>query len=508
MKLAHKTITNSIASFAGFFSLTISTFIITPYTLMRLEDAQYGIYAIFFSVIGLLNILDFGLAYSSIRFITEALEKKNYKNITTITNMNVWIFLSIGILLVIIVMLLLDPIVHLINVPDYLISKTKIGLILAICSVPVFLVMGVYAAVLQAHQKLLMLNSVVVMNSIIFTITTFVALYYSPTLPTLMALNIANGTLMLMIYFFITKRLVPGYTINFAFDKELFNKIFSFAGHSFIILISVRMLFQIDKLIISRLLGPTQVTYYTLPSSISTKVQGIIANINNILFPLTASLSTREKSDELITLYQKATTVNAIGLASMCVPLFVYSDQIIGLWLGEQYVDPSGFLLKLALVGYALYSLTSVPASFLAGLNFQKQNMYFFLSICLSNIILLILLVPKYHLLGAALAFIFAHWPVVLQQRYCERKINAQLLPQIKMYSKTLLLCLIAGIPMYLTISYISTIWILLVVLIIAGVSMMLLSSIFILNTEDRKTYLSYVKNFILTLKNYQMKSF
>lgn len=497
MTLAHKTITNSIASFIGFLFMPIAAFIITPLALSQLGDVQYGIYAIFFTIITLLNFLDFGLSYASIRFITEAYELKQFSVMRRIINMNVTIFMILTTVITVLSLFFLNPFVSILNIPEEFIFTTKIGFILTMIAVGAFLIASSYRAVLQAYQRYIIINVVNIALIFITTVLTLLTLYYIPRLDILVGILALNNTLNVFIFVVIIKRLVPLYHFRFTFDIELFKKIFNFSGLTFIIMISYQILVQFDKFFISSMLGPAQLTRYSIPINITTRMRDSIANINNVLFPLATQLHAGNKKDELIILYQKVTKINMIGLVAMGVPLFVYSDKIISLWIGEEYVDPVSLLLKLGVIGYSFYTLTSIPAQLLGALDLQKKNMYFHLSFTITNVILLFILVPDYGIIGAAFAFICAFWAVPIMYLYIEHKIKAPLKKQLIMYVRLAAVIIVATTGAYYSLPYIQSIWSLIFTLLAGGMLIIGLSSIIVLDADDRSIYFSYIKKLI-----------
>lgn len=497
MKLAHKTITNSIASFLGIAFTPLAAFFITPYALTQLGNVQYGIYAIFFSVLSLLNFLDFGLAYASIRSIVESNEKKEFDKVRTIINMTISIFIGLTIVIIFIGILLIDPVMNLLNIPSEYTVEAQRGFIITLLSLGAFFIVSSYRAVLQAYQRYIAINVVSASLTVIFTIVTLISLWINPRLDIIIFVTFINNTVNVILFAFIVKRIVPSYYFHFAFDKTIFKQIFHFSSYTFIIMMCYETLFQFDKFLINRRLGPTQLTYYVIPMNITLRMREAIANINNVLFPLATELHTNQRKSELINLYQQATKVNMIGLAAMAVPLFVYSDKIIGLWLGDTYVENSSILLKLGVIGYSLYTLTSIPASFLGAMNLQKNNMLFFLSFTITNVILLFILVPTYGLIGAGLAFIFAHWSVPIMYLYSEKKLSAPFIIQLKMYSRLSIVILLSAMLFNTVLPFINNIWMLIGTLIVSGCLILSASALIVLNSNDRTVYSSYIKKLL-----------
>lgn len=497
MTLAHKTISNAIANFIGSLILPLSALIITPFTLSQMGTTQYGIYALFFSILSLLNFLDFGLAYGSIRFIVEANEKKDYNNIKRIINTNLFLFLIFSLIITVVGFITLNPIVYLLHIPLEYVYVTKVGIMVTLIALGTFFLSTAYRACLQAFQKYIAINVVSIVVTVIVTIVTLILLYTAPRLDVIIAVTLLMHVLTLCIFWGIVKKIVPGYRFEFTFDRKLFNEIFHFSSYTFVIMICYQTLFQVDKFFITRILGATQLSYYAIPRNVASRMHDTIANINNVLFPLATELITKQKKAELILLYQKAFRVNVIGLAAMSVPLFIYSDEIIGLWLGEQYINPTSLMLKLAVIGYVIYTLTSVPASIIAGLNMQKKNMFFFMAITISNIILLSILLPNGGgLIAASYAFIFAHWCVPIMYIYCERKIGVPMKQQLFTYLRTGITVVVSGAIFYQCIPLVTNLWNLIIIMCLSALLVIVLSIFIILDANDRKIYFEYLKKF------------
>lgn len=497
MTLAHKTISNAVANFIGSLILPLSALIITPFALSQMGITQYGIYALFFSILSLLNFLDFGLAYGSIRFIVEANEKKDYNSIKRIINTNIFLFFIFALVITIVGLILLNPIIYLLGIPLEFAHVTKVGIMVTLVALGTFFLSTAYRACLQAYQKYIAINVVSIVVTIIVTILTLILLYTTPRLDVIIATTLLTHILTLTIFAGIVKKIVPGYRFEITFDRKLFNEIFHFSSFTFVIMICYQVLFQVDKFFITRILGATQLSYYAIPRNVASRMHDTIANINNVLFPLATELIAKQKKKELILLYQKAFRVNVIGLAAMGVPLFIYSDQIIGLWLGEQYIHPTSLMLRLAVIGYVIYTLTSVPASIIAGLNMQKKNMYFFVAITISNIILLSILLPNGGgLVAASYAFIFAHWCVPIMYIYCERKIGVPMKQQLFTYLRASITIIISGVIFYYCVPLITNLWNLIIIMCASALLVIILSSFIILDASDRKTYFEYLKKF------------
>lgn len=497
MNLAHKTITNSIASFLGFVSMTLSVLIVTPYTIQQLQADAYGIYILLFSTFGLISLIDVGFAYSSIRFIAEARVNNDIRKVITIVNMNLWAYVGIGISIVLLVIGGSHWIIQWLHVPDSLQFQAKIGLWLVVSTLPLYLAMNVYGAVIQAYQKYIFLNVVTIINAVVFTILTLIILYIQPSIINLMILNLLSGMMTLAGYIIVVKRLIPTYRLTFTFERDLFKQIMNFSTYTFIMIIVDRILVQADKFFVNNWLGAKAVTYYSVPSAVGVKLHGVMHTTNQVVFPLTAELDTQQRKQELITLYQQATKITWAALMVLALPVFIFSDSIIGFWIGVDYINPSGLLLKISMIGYGLFTLMSLPSALLAGLNLQKQSTLFHALAMITNLIALIVFIPRFGLAGAAWAFVVSQWPVIFMYRYCERKIGVPLRTQFILYIKFVVCCLILGFLLQFFIPWITTIWWLALILVLSVLSIAVVCYFVILNRDDRHIFLAYAQRYL-----------
>lgn len=496
--IAHRTITNSLNSFFVFFWSILVALFLTPLTLHTIGDDQYGVYALVLSVTGILSFLDLGLSSASVRFISESYAKGELREVNKVITTNIVIFFLLGLLLLFILTFSIDPLINLLRIPDNLHAVAKTGLFLAVVGLVINFMNGVFGAVPQAVQRY-GINSIVILSvSVLFTLVTVGVLLWHPDLLLLLIVNACSSLALFIGYLVAIKKILPSFRWEFSWDPSLARKIFTFAGFTLVAMIAGNFLFQIDKFIISGLLGSTLVTFYALPVTIAMKIHATIANINNVLFPLSTELFTTHQTERLQRLYIQSSKFTIVFIAAMVVPLFFLSEPLIGYWLGEVYIQKSADVMKVLVLGYGLYALTAVPFYFFAGFNQPKMNMFFILSIVSSNILLLFILVPRNGLLGASYAFLGAQWPVFLYVYLCERKIGLSRKTFLHLYAKMISAIAACSATLLLLRPLVSSVWGVIGLLIFGGVFFILFAFLVkIFSAEDRSILFSYIRKIL-----------
>lgn len=498
MQLAHRTITNSLSNFIVFFWSILVAFILTPFVLHSLGDAQYGVYAILLSVIGILSFLDLGLASASVRFIAEAYAKGDMRQVNKVITSNLMIFFGIGVGALILVTLFTSQIIVLLKIPGELHDITRIGMYLAVGSLLINLLNGVLGAVPQALQRYNANTLTVLISAVVFTIILVIVLFIHPTLLAILIVNATSSIGLFIGYILLTKYLLPEFRLEWGWDPVLVKKIFSFAGFTFIAMVAGNMLFQVDKFIISAILGSTIVTFYALPVTIAMKIHSVIANVNNIVFPLATDLFTRNQLDKLRELYIQSSKFTYVFVLAMVVPLVLYADPLIEYWLGIEYVSQSAMAMKILVLGYGVYALTAIPFYFYAGFNLPKVNMMFIVVVVVTNIIGIVLLTPVYNISGAALAFLLAQWVIPVYIFMCERKLQLSHRIVFPTYLRLGMVIVIGGGLMWLSLPFVNSVLGVILALVVAGSGMIGLAFVCkVFSKTDQELLSSYLRKFI-----------
>ena len=86
-------------------------------------------------------------------------------------------------------------------------------------------------------------------------------------------------------------------------------------------------------------------------------------------------------------------------------PKIIFSELLLGFWLGENYALEGSTLLRILLVGFFFNSLAQIPFSRIQAFGKSKLTAYIHIFEILPYLIILFLFIHSFGLIGAAIAW-------------------------------------------------------------------------------------------------------
>lgn len=159
--------------------------------------------------------------------------------------------------------------------------------------------------------------------------------------------------------------------------------------------------YRINFYLLGAVVGTKAVGIYAVTVPITEAVWLIATAVSTVLFPLIASLSTREGGNTNPTPF-----ISRWVFVSSCVVgivIALLANNIIHIAFGAQYSEAI-VAMYLLLPGVVLFSVTKVLSSDIAGRGKPEINLYVTLVSLLVNLALCYMLLPRYGLTGGAMA--------------------------------------------------------------------------------------------------------
>jgi O-antigen/teichoic acid export membrane protein len=178
------------------------------------------------------------------------------------------------------------------------------------------------------------------------------------------------------------------------------------AGIMGITLLSL-ILTQLDKLLLTRLLPLEEFGYYTLAAGIAGLLTAAGAAVETAVFPmLTAAVAQGDHARER-ELYHKASQGLAVLLMPTAVTVALFSGELLTAYIGDSQVAANtGPLLGLLVIGQACLAAVYMPLSLQLAHGWTSLSFYKNIVAVILFVPLLLLLVPRFGAIGAALAWL------------------------------------------------------------------------------------------------------
>jgi O-antigen/teichoic acid export membrane protein len=439
---SHRALSNTAWSMLGYGWPIIFSIFVTPIVVSGLGIRAYGVYTFFNTVIGLLGLLDLGVSTAISKYLAEYHAQKDPEKVRRLLGTASIILTGIGIVgLLIFIVGTSFPIFSkaFVDVSTYRTSMIAAGLTFFLSSVT-----SIYTMSFSALQRF-DLSSKVGVAVITFQQLTILILVlggYSINAIFISQLVITFGSF--IIQRTLAFKILPEFSATFRWDRKEAAKYYRFGLTTFINNISTSSLTYLDRLIIPFFLGPSNLTYYSLPGNVGSKIPSLSNSLSAILFPMASGLHGTGEMDKLRTLYIRSFRLITVVSAAATVTVIAYAYDILHYWISSDLADRSTTaLIILALTSFVL-ALIGPLSNFLLGLGKLKFLTTFSISMAIINTILLLSLLPHGGINGAAWAYLLSLFPAIYMFYFTEKH-YLNLTERRAHYRKTVLGNLLVG---------------------------------------------------------------
>lgn len=405
MTLANKTIGNALSGVAGFAWPILLALVSMPYIVHKLGNEAYGVLALVTSVLGFFAFLDLGVTSASLKYIAESYARMDLAEINRIVGSSLVVYIFVGLAGGSLIALMSDALVFtILKIPPSQTATAIFAFRLAACGFFINMLLGVLVAIPRAIQRYDIITKMNIVISTLITVSTVIILYLGYGLLQVVVANFIFSILSVIIYVVITRRLIKGLSFRMNFCRSTFRKLLSFGFFSLVVALSSTILFQLDRLLIGAFVGSASVAFYVVPATVATRIHSVIANLMEIVFPLSSELNATGRIEKMKELYTKASKYSFMVAVSIVVPVMILSGQIMKYWMGIEYSEKSSVVLLVLSLSAFCSSLAVVPGNLINGIGQPRINALFATLSAVINILLCLLLIPRYGINGAAFA--------------------------------------------------------------------------------------------------------
>jgi O-antigen/teichoic acid export membrane protein len=351
---AHRVMANAIYNLIPqlwFLGLTVFS---TPFVLHRLGADAYGILSIITVIAGYLAFLDLGFNLAIIKFVAAHDAKGESAEINRVTQTALSVFLVIAALTTAALIFMSRWLARILNVPDGLEADTVMALRLGAISFGINLVMGVFSAVPRALQRFDIVN---LLNLALGTLQIggMIGLVASGRgLVAVLTWSSVVSGLSLLAYVVVARRLLPALRLRPRFDAKKFRELFGFSGFVMVSNFTGVASAHSEKLILGGLAPIAQVTYYTVPFNLVSRVLALIpSNVFAVLFPAFSAMGATEKRERIQEAYARAFRFIFLAVAPISILLIAFGADLLKFWVDDEmslYGGPTLAVLAVAML--------------------------------------------------------------------------------------------------------------------------------------------------------------
>ena len=198
-----------------------------------------------------------------------------------------------------------------------------------------------------------------------------------------------------------------------AIGRNAFSEVFGFGCYSWLQAVAGCIFSQVDRMLIGVLLGTSAVASYSVCIQAAQPIHGLIAAGLHFVFPhLSARLSTTQAT-ELKTVVRFIFRLNLALAVVLCVPVVLFSELLLRLWIGPEFAHETWMLLSLIAAGFGFLGLNVTGHYALLALGQARLVSLLNLAGGTVMLVAMILLAPRFGLVGVAVGRLL-YGPVTL----------------------------------------------------------------------------------------------
>jgi O-antigen/teichoic acid export membrane protein len=199
-----------------------------------------------------------------------------------------------------------------------------------------------------------------------------------------------------------------------------------FAGGAFVGQATSLATYHADKAIISALLGAAPAGMYAAAANVANKPLAFIAALAGLLLPRVAALERAGRGFRSARTYLAASRMLVAASTLMLVVGWVLAADFIAVWLGPAVPDAVTLCLRLLLLAYWIATLSVAPSSTLAGQGNTHRGAMFALAGGVVTVLACWMLVPRFGIVGAAVAALFGMSQAAVFELWAHREAQAR----------------------------------------------------------------------------------
>jgi O-antigen/teichoic acid export membrane protein len=409
--LTHRALKNISYNLIGYGVGLLFALFVTPLLVKQFGYGHFGLYVFLNTLLNFAGLLDLGVATAATKYIAEFHgngQHDQLRHFLKTVNSLVWIIGGVGLLLFII----LGTVARTLLPKEIMDASALIpSFVIAGCIFFVSSTSAIGNSVPYAIQRIEASTIVATITLIVSNITLLTIVLLGGGVPAVLL-----GTLMTSLgagiaQYIISRRLLSFPLLRFGWDWKEVKRCYGFGLLASVSNSANSILLQFDRLLIPAVLGPAALTFYSLPGNIAGKIQGITANMSNIIFPFAGMLQQEDARERLQRLYVRAQRLIIPAAGAIAIPLMVFSKRLLSIWVNPEVASQSWAVQIVLCLVYWILAVNMVPSQLLLGSGRVKTLAWVNGSMAILNLLFLFLLTKPLGIMGAALAYLFALIP-------------------------------------------------------------------------------------------------
>jgi O-antigen/teichoic acid export membrane protein len=419
-----RNISYSIISFAWPILIAL---VITPIIVLHFGVKEYGIYIFINTLISFAGLLDIGFASAVSKYIAEKQGSNDRNGLMNLFKTANSVFLIIGIIGALCISL--SIFFGLRFFPQDLVSSYAVYIPAFIYGGILFFINSInslHVLIPTAYQRFDIGAKIGILFITIQQCGILVVVLLGGSINTLFLLQVVIMACFYFVYKKFVKTILHSEEKTFlglyGLDYGELKKCYSFGVVSFVNNLAGVSLTYLDRMIIPVFLGPSNLAYYSLPGSVTSKIPSFSITLSSVVFPMTSHFEGAGNRDMTKMLYIKSMRLITVISTAIALTFIAFAYQLLQFWINTDLAEKATTVLVVLSITNLLLAVINLLNNVLLGIGKLRALIVTSVSTAMINGILLVVLLPKYGIDGAAYAYLFALLPYAFLIYVTEKK--------------------------------------------------------------------------------------
>lgn len=403
MSRARLLINGVFANWTAYAVATVTAFFVSPFIVHHLGNVAYGVWVIANSSIAYMALLDLGMRGAVIHFVAKHHARSEHLDSSRAVSAALGFRIAIGLAIVLASLALAAEASRVFRIPPEMAAAASWAIILTGLNLAFSLVVGVFGGVIVAFNRFDLNSAVAIAQTLFSALGAVWVLDKGHGIVALASVQLAVSIALNVITILLCFRVYPELRIGFQFaDLKILRPLWKYSFYLFVIAVTGRIIYYTDNLVVGAFLSAQAVTFYAIGGRFIEYLAELGASLSQTVMPMASQMAAQNQKDQIRRLLVQGTRACLLVTVPVGVALFFRGPRFIGLWMGSQYAQPSGQILRILLISMIAIAGNRVAANVVFGLGQHKPFALWQSCEAAANLTLSIYLVRKIGIVGVA----------------------------------------------------------------------------------------------------------
>src|ERR1700675_3720129 len=375
---------------------------ISPYILHHLGDEAFGLWVLIFSITGYYGLFDLVIRSSIVRYVAKYSASGEKEELDRLISTALFTYSAIGAIALLVTVIGSYHVASIFRIDADFIPTARWLFLIVGSSVALGFPLGISGGPLDGLQRFYLLNFISICSTAVRAIGIVVALRHGHGLLTVALITVSMPLISGLINGIAVFRILPLRLGIQNLNRKSVRTIATYSSSTFIILVSSRLRFKTDALIIGTFLSSAAITYFTIGSRLVDYAGDVVSGLAQIFVPLSSESDATGDLAALRKIFVAGNRACALIIFPMAAILIILGKSVIEAWVCARYVAVSYPILLVLVIPSTCMLAQSASNRILFGIAKHKTLAIVTLMEGTANVVLSILLVRRFGILGDA----------------------------------------------------------------------------------------------------------